>query len=536
MKNTQTEAEIISRLNYISSYYSFINVINFYVLDDLHKNDPNDHRSSREKLNVNEISFLVGLWIKNIDLDNDIESQEEFDKILSETKPLMNRLHEVSFLKTLKRDDSTLYDMYKYASNGDKLKEAMFYEGTGAYDDQYTKWVIEKYRNDRDWLKTNKSIELENFPIFYNYLRKILQSKADNAASFDDLLQSAILNSEEIYGKNNIFKPIVSLLSTKLGVTTNDLLLNVGDLNVFNSRPIIELPDGKFYVPLVYIVSEALYESPFYWMLNDKKYKLSTKNRGESAENITYQILSNLFDEKEIYRNVLINETKGKQVTDIDLLVIHDQTAIIFQIKSKKLTSLSKQGKIDNIKNDFQKAVVDAFEQGIVSKECLINHNNYTFNYASSSGINFDIKNYHIVTIVLDHYPAITHQSHIFLGQENDILPVTISIFDLEMLGKHLKKPERFVDYIERRTRFSKYYIADNEMCYLGFHLNEGLKKHADSTMCMIDSSYATLIDKTYKSERLASLPKLPKKKKIGRNDQCPCGSGLKFKKCCVKL
>ncbi|GAH27766.1 unnamed protein product, partial [marine sediment metagenome] len=22
--------------------------------------------------------------------------------------------------------------------------------------------------------------------------------------------------------------------------------------------------------------------------------------------------------------------------------------------------------------------------------------------------------------------------------------------------------------------------------------------------------------------------------KKIGRNDRCPCGSGLKFKKCCI--
>lgn len=27
--------------------------------------------------------------------------------------------------------------------------------------------------------------------------------------------------------------------------------------------------------------------------------------------------------------------------------------------------------------------------------------------------------------------------------------------------------------------------------------------------------------------------PALPKKKKVGRNDPCPCGSGKKFKKCC---
>jgi uncharacterized protein YecA (UPF0149 family) len=30
--------------------------------------------------------------------------------------------------------------------------------------------------------------------------------------------------------------------------------------------------------------------------------------------------------------------------------------------------------------------------------------------------------------------------------------------------------------------------------------------------------------------------PAPAKKKKIGRNDPCPCGSGKKFKKCCIKL
>ena len=31
-------------------------------------------------------------------------------------------------------------------------------------------------------------------------------------------------------------------------------------------------------------------------------------------------------------------------------------------------------------------------------------------------------------------------------------------------------------------------------------------------------------------------LPRTGGKKKIGRNDPCPCGSGKKYKKCCGKL
>lgn len=37
--------------------------------------------------------------------------------------------------------------------------------------------------------------------------------------------------------------------------------------------------------------------------------------------------------------------------------------------------------------------------------------------------------------------------------------------------------------------------------------------------------------------ERLASQPKVPfvhDKPQVGRNDPCPCGSGKKYKKCCL--
>lgn len=37
--------------------------------------------------------------------------------------------------------------------------------------------------------------------------------------------------------------------------------------------------------------------------------------------------------------------------------------------------------------------------------------------------------------------------------------------------------------------------------------------------------------------ERLASMPKKPfvrEEPRVGRNDPCPCGSGKKYKKCCL--
>lgn len=40
--------------------------------------------------------------------------------------------------------------------------------------------------------------------------------------------------------------------------------------------------------------------------------------------------------------------------------------------------------------------------------------------------------------------------------------------------------------------------------------------------------------EESYKTKKISIL-KAQGKKKIGRNDRCPCGSGLKYKKCCGK-
>jgi len=41
--------------------------------------------------------------------------------------------------------------------------------------------------------------------------------------------------------------------------------------------------------------------------------------------------------------------------------------------------------------------------------------------------------------------------------------------------------------------------------------------------------------EKRRNSEADSSSAKQSKRKKIGRNDPCPCGSGKKYKKCCGK-
>ena len=48
-------------------------------------------------------------------------------------------------------------------------------------------------------------------------------------------------------------------------------------------------------------------------------------------------------------------------------------------------------------------------------------------------------------------------------------------------------------------------------------------------------ATYPTLRDQLFPSSRRVTIPQATgKKQKVGRNEPCPCGSGKKYKKCCL--
>jgi len=95
-------------------------------------------------------------------------------------------------------------------------------------------------------------------------------------------------------------------------------------------------------------------------------------------------------------------------------------------------------------------------------------------------------------------YPGLPYQINTFLDKnENDPYPICLSVFDLEILTHYLIDPYDFLYYIRQRISLMDYYLADEEIAYLGFHLDQKLWKFPDSN-CFIDSSYAQIIDRNY--------------------------------------
>ncbi len=388
--------QILERLNEITSNTNFIYVLSAIVLKDFCGTlSELSSKNVREGLNNNEVKFLMGLWIKN--WTNAQETDYDELKVFDEVYSLMEQFHYTFMPDLSKMLENPSESQFDFFNNGLMFKETMFYSGTGAYDYQYTKWVTEKYKYDTDWLSKSKSINLSKLPDFYDSLKTLQQTKL-NKLKFDSehtfkekLLDVFCLSKEDIIEKNEDFEGILKNFTLDIKQRQNQNFKDVGDFNILSEKPIIELAEGKYFLPMPYDLSEAIYESPFYWMNSDKNYRSKAQyNRGEIAEEITYKIIEKIFGVDNTFQNLIIKKSKSTMVTDIDILAIKNDKAIIFQVKSKKLTALSKKGNIESIQSDFKKAVKDAYEQGLTAADCLKSSNDFQFVLKSEPDFKFD--------------------------------------------------------------------------------------------------------------------------------------------------
>lgn len=281
----------------------------------------------------------------------------------------------------------------------------------------------------------------------------------------------------------------------------NSHFQNIGDFNLFSAKPIIPLDSETFFIPISFSLLEAIYESPYYWMLTDKKHKDSLAlNRGKVGEEITYEILVKIFGEDRVFKSVRIESKKGYDDTDIDVLCILGSIALCVQVKSKKLTQLSRQGNFEQLRKDFKGAVQDAYNQGLVCRERIL-EKKATFYNEHNEKIDLleDIKDIYLLVVTTENYPTLTHQSFTLLDKkENNPFPLVVTIFDLELIGHYLEKPYDFLYYVRQRINLMEFSFAEEEMYFLGYHLINKLWKSPEYGFVMITSEYGQLIDRNY--------------------------------------
>lgn len=444
------------------------------------------------------------------------------------------------------------------------MVEPMFYAGDGVYDFQYLEYLERKYRHDKDWLAQNRQFDIDKTKEIVNQIKQILRTKGQKVTpanlknvfpeiaakarkklkkqfssnEIDEMLRKQLIAATyyqfvrlfpapEDVGRNNsegwirFYENLIDLFiitpsdlqiedsdainsffkNFSFTPPCNDTYEGPGYFNVLNSRPIIQLSDARYFVPVNFLIAEAIYESPFYWMWDDSEYRDTlAKNRGDAGEEIAYDFLSRVFGEKNTFKSINIETKKGHRKTDIDVICLLGNKALCVQVKSKKLTLTAKRGNFDQLLKDFKGAVQDAYGQGLVSRDAILNKTARFFD-KNKQEIFFqnELDEVYIMGLTTENYPALVHQTQMMLVKESkDPYPLFISIFDLELLVHYLNDPYDFLYYVRQRINLMDYFKADEELVYLGYHLKNKLWKVEGSDWGMIDNNYGAIVDRNY--------------------------------------
>lgn len=504
-KNQKSEQEIFEELSKLTSSTGYIYAIPFLcLLWSLIIYDTKEKSASscgEETLNRAEIGILIGLMVKS-DIDFTMPTPEKLQEYIEQSKSLLQELQNnfnqncmEFFLEELKNssEQNNIKDLKQNTNHSLKnymlknpyfMREIIMYSADSAYDFQYLDLFYDKYKNDNDWLSNKYHFDTDDLKKIADEVLNQVYGIIDKLKSIKD--ESSILdlfsfNVNKLSSKLNIPKEkvisILELFTTEQN--SNKEFNNINDFNIVRVKPFIKKDENTYILLQHYDFFESLYESPFYWFLQDKNYKnIAAKHRGDFAENFVCETLIKVFGQDNVYKNIEIYDSKTR-ISEIDVLVVFGNRAIVVQIKSKRLTAESKKGNADTIDDDFKKAIQDAYNQGydcacyIQNKKYQIKNSQKTFNFN-----HIEFKEIYTFCVVSDHYPALTTQAYNFIQYtETDIIkvPFIMDIFLLDVLSEMLDNPLYFLSYINKRTKYFEKFIAHSEFTILSYHLKHNL-------------------------------------------------------------
>lgn len=467
---------------------------------------------SSERLIRTEISLLIGLLVKH-EIDYTTPSFSELQQYIDETEKLLEELHQSmseGLFEGLKSEDvaDQNFNPFKY---GSFLREPIFYGGESAYSFQYRDLSLKKYVNDDDWLLSNKGFSIQTArDVAYGLgryqdekLMSLIKSLESVPKEDWSILPGFTFTSEEISRKIDIDESLIDNVLSSFAIPEgeyNDSFNTLSDFNIANALPLIRYSEDSYILFHIYSFNEALYESPFYWMCDDKKYVDSAMQfRGEFTEDLAKECLERVFGEQNVYTNVDIYKSKKENLGEIDVLALFGNRAIILQAKSKQLTIEARKGNDGQIKSDFKKSVQNSYDQGYLCAKSLLDKNS-KLKTRDSVEINLpdEIKEIYIFCLVSDHYPALSFQCRQFLQFKTTNIvnpPFVMDVFTIDVMTEMLRSPLRFLSYVNRRTNYSDKLLSAHEMTILSYHLKQNLWVDQKYDMIVLEDDINTDLD-----------------------------------------
>ncbi len=278
------------------------------------------------------------------------------------------------------------------------------------------------------------------------------------------------------------------------------------------------------------------------------KYK---KVKGEIVENQFLGYLNSIFGDEAIYHTSVCEERGTKEH---DILIEFNDYILIAEVKASKVREpfFNPQKAYKRITDHFHSdsGIGGAYAQAIALKRLIEGQEDIVLYENKNS--KFHIQNISQKTILplvltLNQFGGLAVNTSLILEKDVDEpYPWVCNWHDfeniLEVLEYLHKGAQDFIDYLVWRVKNHANVLSSDELDVIeGYFLDPQLKESIKSTAAFFPPNGPSLIDKLYFEKH--GIPYeypgigntgIRKKKKIGRNDPCPCGSGKKFKKCCL--
>ncbi|MEH3040656.1 MAG: SEC-C metal-binding domain-containing protein [Sphingomonas paucimobilis] len=452
-----------------------------------------------------EFSTLLGLLIRQpIDLSD--PAPAEIQKLVNQTQSLLQELHDRlgrpmwdSIGEAVKLSMEGKTRPPSPFTRADVLREPIFYGGESAYNFQYRDMALERYAADEAWLRATKGFSIAEALAVARAITDIHGVKIPKAlrelkglkSPYSSLLPAFCVTVEEVARQCGQPLEISRAVFAAFSATAPSNLdfTSLGAFNLATACPIITLPGERFLALDTYGMVESIYDSPFYWMIGDKPYRAdASAHRGAFTEQFVAKRLRSVFGEQNVHCNVNI-EGKGGRVSEMDVLVLFGDRAVIVQCKSKKMTLESRKGNDKTLRDDFQKAVQDAYDQGLICARAL---GEPGLAFVEEDGSSLSIskpRHVYIMCAVSDHYPVLAVQARQFLKYEAGAVihaPLVADLFLIDVMAEMLASPLRFLSYIDRRVGYAERIHGTNELAILGYHLNQNLWFEDESGVAIV--------------------------------------------------
>lgn len=516
-KVARKERDVFKELEDLCHSPGYVHVIAYFCFRDntiryADEVKPEDvlQQFSMERLVRTEISTLIGLACKK-DIDETLPFPNLMQEYISKTDSLLQELHH-SMMPPLKDvfDPSKIGDdNFNPFNSGAVLREPIFYGGESAYHFQYRDLSKDKYRKDNDWLIENKGYSLEqamsviaSIQILQNdKINDVLGSLIEKHPNEWSLFEAYTFSLEDIAGKSELDVEVAKkVIESFISPVGQEDFTSLDDFNPINAYPIIKLQDDKYLLFQNYSLVEALYETPFFWFNSDAAYRsIAMRHRGEFTEEFSSTRLKRVFGEKRVFQNVDVLDERNNRVGEIDVLVVFSNRAIVLQAKSKKLTIAARKGNDISLKDDFKKAVQDAYDQALSCSNYLINS---SYKIVDENGNEIvasrDFKEIYPFCVVSDHYPALSFQARQFLEQKStDVIKpaFVMDVFFLDVATEMLKSPLHFLSYVNRRTMYDDKILSTHELTILSYHLKQNLWMDGEYTMMQLGDDICADLD-----------------------------------------